>query len=154
MTHNPGYVGGDVAAFITSRLDEDEAVAKAAIESNPGSKGEWSADGDHANGGYVKGADDETIIYAGGEPRLQEAEHVARHDPARVLREIEAHRLTVKLHDRVHDCPVTVPVGDPGRFREGMYVSTEHIEDGDCTTLCALAAIWGDHPDNLGWRFQ
>jgi hypothetical protein len=70
----------------------------------------------------------------------------------RIWRELAAKRLIVKLHDRVHECPVIVPVGNPEAFAEGMYVSTEYVDGEDpdvspCTTLRALGAVWSDHAD-------
>jgi hypothetical protein len=146
----------DLAAFISARLSEDEAAAKAATARQP--YDEWDAVG-------AGGEDDVAlsnwrvvaIAIPGLKPEHSPAaravmRHIARHDPARVLREVAARRLMAKLHDRVHTCPVIVPVANPSAFAEGMYVSDEYIDGDDpevspCTTLRAIAATWSDHPD-------
>jgi hypothetical protein len=52
------------------------------------------------------------------------AGHIARHDPARVLREVEAKRQMLAFHDRAHP------------------------HDGDpCTTQRLLVLPYADHPD-------
>ncbi len=57
----------DLTAFLRARLDEDERVARAAVDFDYGVR-DWADDGDPVNA------------------------HIARHDPARVLREVEAKR--------------------------------------------------------------
>jgi hypothetical protein len=70
----------------------------------------------------------------------------------RPRRELAAKRAIVELHDRVHDCPVIVPTGNPAAFPGTLgYVSTEHVDEGTvlrvCTTLREVAAVYSDHPD-------
>jgi hypothetical protein len=65
-------------------------------------------------------------------------EHVARHDPARVLAECEARRRIVRLH------------GNDWNPRGKCQVCDEV---GPCDTLCALALPYVDHPDyDEAWR--
>lgn len=153
---------GGLTAFITARFDEDEAIARSAAEQGAA---EWTASYDpeweirrESCGVY---AGEGVMIYDEGTPSVQEALHVARHDPARALAEVAAKRMIAELHDRAHDCPVIVPVSNPGAFPGALgYVSTEHIDGEDpdphvtpCTTLRALAAVYGGHPDyREEWR--
>jgi hypothetical protein len=115
----------DLAAFIEARLADDEMLSAELHRT------EWCNSIDR-DGGYEEGRCD--CGY-----------------PARVLREVAAKRLTLKLHDRVHTCPVIVPVSDPTAFAEGMYVSDEYVDDDSdvtpCTTMRLLAAAWSDHGD-------
>jgi hypothetical protein len=80
----------DLAAFIAARLDEDEAEARVLGGS------EWDAqhfrDGDWAIRGTGMGP---RAIADAWKPET--ARHVARHDPARVLREVAAKRAMVAM---------------------------------------------------------
>ena len=71
----------DLTGFLTARLDEDEAVAKAAQEVAP--------------------TDTELAQQAG--PCVSDATyaHIGRHGPARVLREVEAVRNLIVLADEI-----------------------------------------------------
>jgi hypothetical protein len=76
----------DLAAFLKARLDEDEAAASAA------SPGPWRL---NAEGDEVLAVDDVTVAEAfalSGRQLRATADHIARHDPARVLREVAAGR--------------------------------------------------------------
>jgi hypothetical protein len=131
----------DLAAFLAERLDEDEAAAKAAIKGGKpeiGTVGQWNA--------YLEGGDDGWAVEhdAGGKGcgiigDRAIAEHIARHDPARALREVQAKRSITEAHDREHYCPLPVLPG-----RHGQLWTPE---EGPCWTLLLLAAVWSDHPD-------
>jgi hypothetical protein len=83
----------DLIAFLRARLDEDEQAAVAAAgqptyydwevhEADPRKQREVRVKGESHQ--VVSGVDDST------------AEHIARHDPARVLREVEAMRRLIQ----------------------------------------------------------
>jgi Family of unknown function (DUF6221) len=101
-----------LVAFLSARLDEDEAAAKAAwgIEWN------W-----------------QDLARPFREPSsVAHTVHIARHDPGRVLREVEAKRALLRGHEGVHRC-------DWGEHRGGEF--------GPCSRVRILAAIYRDHPD-------
>jgi hypothetical protein len=92
-----------------------------------------------------------------GNPDATNREHAARHDPARVLREVEAKRQILALH---HPSPgLRHPVTDyhvdicaACDVPELPQAEWEHIDGFDgsiypCDTVRALAAVWSDHPD-------
>ncbi|MFI6603879.1 DUF6221 family protein [Nonomuraea sp. NPDC050536] len=101
----------DLSLFLTARLDEDEQTARAATPGpwsyDPGK--EWY-DGDDfvtmTNGqefvGYGGLSDLRGAVCITGEAghaqSARDAEHIARHDPARALREVEAKRRTLARH--------------------------------------------------------
>jgi Family of unknown function (DUF6221) len=142
----------DLVAFLTARLDEDEAAAKAAggfLDS--GSPGELAANLQH--------------FRWRGSPIAEAAiAHVAEHRPARVLREIDAKRNILAEHPVDAEllawslkaaevvagraAPLSwcmrcyTPLPD-SRDDEDQY---EHV-DWPCPTLRALAAVWSGHPD-------
>src|SRR5258708_21951486 len=114
----------DLAAFLTARLDEDEAVAKAATE-GPWA---WAATGEKDNSwavALVGDADEEEKmlsgrIEAGGgvliDPvcegingHLPDAPHIARHDPARAPRRVDAAPKILAAHH------AGTPPADPPR---------------------------------------
>jgi hypothetical protein len=101
----------DLTGFLTARLNEVEAAARATVEPRT-----WH--GEHlALHGRLLAADEA---------------HIKRHDPARVLREVEAHR---KILAEYADMP----------FRDEAI--------GLRFAVGALAAIWSDHPDfDPAWK--
>lgn len=118
----------DLVAFLGARLAEDEAAAKAA----------WGVEWDWR---YV------TRPF-GERPSIAHTVHMARHDPARALRDVEAKRAILAEHgpanggrnaDRCRVCTAITHTGvghtDARRFR------------APCPTLLFLAAVYSDHPD-------
>lgn len=130
----------DLIAFVTARLDEDEAAAKGCSLEN------WKASGPMPSSGYIGPADwylvgrvnaHEGKLLATGldihDPEHRCLIHAARHDPARVLREVEAKRAIVGWHVPVKDC-------EPPQ----CIICLEYVP---CRTLSALAAVYSGHPD-------
>ena len=126
----------DLAAFLNARLDEDEAAARDAYYEGQ----RWITEeegvyrypvfSDPVNPAY---ADQELVQMA---DRKRDARHIARWDPARVLREVEAKRKIIAEADRSMK---SIPFG--------------HRYDFALMTLRALAAVYSDHPDYLEeWR--
>ena len=65
--------------------------------------------------------------------------HMARHDPARTIREAEAGRLLIERYKRacaVRESVVSFTAGQDDGYRQACLDS---IRD--------LAAVWSDHPD-------
>lgn len=112
-----------VVDFLEARLAEDELTAQAAIEGDAS----WHAlytyrDVKDSDGHYVVLADDRL-------PTMGQAAHIARHHPARVLRQCEAVRAVIADFLRLD------ALGDlAGRS------ATE-------TSLKQLAFPYRDHPD-------
>lgn len=76
-------------------------------------------------------------------------DHIARHQPGRVLAECEAKRRIVEDHTDSREpdyCPRCVKYRDQW---EGFIVYCPH----PCPTLAALASVYADHPDYRDeWR--
>jgi hypothetical protein len=84
-------------------------------------------------------AGDEVMIYDEGTPSVQEAQHIARHDPARVLREVAAKRAVLDAYRAERDGGF----GGSG-FTEGLEFTLRHA-----------AVAWDDHPGyREEWRPQ
>lgn len=114
----------DLVEFLTARLDEDEQVARAAIA--PGPTGSWVVHVGRAIGVVCTAESGQRVASVS---RAPQSEHIARHDPARVLADVEAKRRLLAVLD-----------GDPfdALGAEGAYklLVAKH-----------LAAPYADHPD-------
>ncbi|WP_129769847.1 DUF6221 family protein [Streptomyces sp. L-9-10] len=150
----------DLVAFLRARLDEDEQVALESIGqtgvmlagADAASVSVWRVVERQATGTFVTARDQwdrvtEVVPTYGG----MYAEHIARHDPARVLREIDAKRQIVKAHGVAvlragggaqHFVTATVC-----RSCEPNHQFPE--QSWPCPTLRLLALPYADHPDHL-----
>ncbi|MCX4450676.1 DUF6221 family protein [Streptomyces sp. NBC_01789] len=134
--------------FLRDRLDEDYEVARLTLGPNVMAR---VRRGDPAPRWVPSPEGDAGIWDSDGTPRVKfvwarERDHIMRHDPARVLREVEAKRQLLALHE-------------PG---------TQEYVDGDvcmactlqgdgpyypCATLRLLTLPYADHPDyRPEWR--
>ena len=109
-------------AWYLGQLDEDERIA---LASEPGPWG-WTNHGDcSAFGREIDGEPATTIaviytldaVVRHSDRHAETAEHIAHHDPARVLREIAARRRRLKRHHPrlAHDTD-WIPCAECGRF--------------------------------------
>jgi len=124
----------DLTEFLSARIAEDEAVARAATQS--AKWWDWPLGIEGKRGGTVRAHEDPYIAMnlADGD-----ATHIARHDPARVLAECEAKRQIVSTMQSAID----------GGWQSQ---SREEIEFVATRVLRALASIYTDHPDyRLEW---
>lgn len=116
----------ELIAFLAARLDEDERVARAAVDFDYGVR-DWADDGDPVNA------------------------HIARHDPTRVLREVEAKRRILEQYE--------ASLEQSKRFRQRaasgvesdaqkLQRSTESIRLLVLLGVVRLLALpYADHPD-------
>jgi hypothetical protein len=91
----------DIALWLRIWLDEDERVAREATA------GTWTVDTCSVITDDVTGDNRSHVLYSVGMhnrgwPSSADAEHIARHDPARVLREVAAKRRVLERHQPVH----------------------------------------------------
>jgi Family of unknown function (DUF6221) len=119
----------DLIAFVTARLDEDAYYAKRAggHEFTFDSHGQLLV----SNGATISKVANLGVQVSGW--------HIARHDPARVLREIAAGRAILA---RYEDC--LARMDDPAYSGAAEYVQIREYED---FVLPNLAAVWDGHPD-------
>jgi len=137
-------MASDLIAFLTARLDEEEREAKYALERLSECAGIQVSDPD--DDGDI-GRCDLLCLDEFGYLELDKTGHMVaysfhalRHNPARALREIEARRSIIKVHDLAeHYCPLPVVPG-----RHGQLWTPE---EGPCWTLHLLAVAYSDHPD-------
>ena len=130
-----------VTGFILARLDEDEAIAKAALDQgrdwiiDPYGSGpeSWQITGwtveqtemENDPAGCVSPIDTTEKRYA---------THIARHHPNRVLAEVAAKRAIVhEFRKVIAESPLA------GRFNESSFQGYQAVRH--------IAAIWSGHPD-------
>jgi len=141
----------DLIEFLETRLAEDEAIARAAT------RGPWKWDDYRVRTLYGRAGEvgeyewDTEVIEASHEGECAcrslctleltvsapDADHVARHDPARVLREVAAMR----------DILGCIKLLDEKLEAENRYPLTSYTYG----VLESLADIWSDHPDYESW---
>jgi hypothetical protein len=162
--------------FLEAHLAEDEAMALAAKRATSG-RWRW----DHGTGEMcndptcpygelvaIDGPYDVVLMDVHGyDTRGDEpwngSEHIARHDPARVLREVEAKRALLARHAREEHW-VGHADAPSGRFlwrvtcstcRDGSceddYDATCGYSDDPCIEVRLLGAVYRDHPDYPAW---
>jgi len=153
VTSSPSRTGVDeLVAFLRERLGEDERVARACLagpwmtgtqagfrESDRVDIGRiiygrtWAAHGDEVRPEFDKWGQVANLEMAW--KHEEHLAHIARHDPARVLREVEAKRKLVDIHGSGnHDCP-------------GAWVGYCDDPDEPCPTLRLLVSVYATHPD-------
>lgn len=140
--------------FLLARLNEDQQIAKAATPGQweiwDGSRERW--DGDPAGKwGYAEvfvGTTEQAVTYhpdtghPSGSVSTEDATHITRHDPARVLAEVEAKRAIVDvyaLNERNDD-------GEDYEYASGWA-------QGLGEAVRHMATVYSDHPDyDESWR--
>jgi hypothetical protein len=116
------HVGLSVVEFLEARVAEDELTAQAAVDGSA----VWRAFYDYRD---VKDSDGHYVVQADSSyPSAEQAAHIARHDPARVLRQCTAVRAVIAELLRRE---ATGDDGDPS------------VRD----LARELAAVYADHPD-------
>lgn len=165
----------DIVEFLTARLDDDQAAADSADTADPSP---WTAATSndcgtnerarHGNG-IVTAADGTALWDCEGSFTLcmtaPSAEHVARHDPARVLREVAAKRAIVEAyqhaawnHAEARDAAArdlrSAPAGFVGRAAN-RYGAAMRYADALELAVLRLAAVYADHADfDEAWRLE
>lgn len=162
----------DVVEFLSARLNEDEAVARLLMahprlrwaqgDGRDGDTGEVFAHvglnsstrcSEHPDGSpnlcsdvRILAVDDDFVRSEAAAAAI--AEHVARHDPARVLADVAAKRATLHEHGDVHCCS--------GRsYPDQVWPDIDSTPEIPCPTVRLLAAPFADHPDfDPAWKVE
>lgn len=88
-------MAADFASWLRAQLDADEATARAVEDNSAPWDGQWKADGPDCLRTY----NDWVLFYGHTHPLAPGlVNHVARHDPARVLADIAAKRRAIGNH--------------------------------------------------------
>ena len=135
----------DLVEFLKARLAEDERRALAVDDNSAPWTGQWVVRGE-----ALKAYNGWTLIYkkAGDDTLFRPGllAHIARHDPARVMREVEAKRAIVDEH------PITTGWDGDGSNRPICLTCSTADQSGGiegdpypCRTLRLLASPYADH---------
>jgi hypothetical protein len=133
----------DLVAFLNARLGEDEVAALRAQEAAPEQSGHWHSayarDDLDPSDWLIATVPLSFTPVAGPGLNQATAAHIARHDPARVLREVEAKR---KILAEI------VPAMDRMEDQIDAEWGTGHDPLVESVALLRImTAVYGDHPD-------
>lgn len=81
---------------MAAHLAEDEAIARAAAFGSDPRSARWAAAAHPSESVIVMDEAGSAVVYNEGSPSDEEAAHIARHDPARALRFVEAMRAIIR----------------------------------------------------------
>jgi hypothetical protein len=133
----------DLVAFLEARLAEDAAAAEGVTAGpwryNPDKM--WNLPGQHFGEEFIAaGPLDRPICVAAtgdaDDPQsMTDAAFIARHDPARTLREVAALRRVVEMYQSILPAP-------PSEEGDGFRLALEQV-------LTAFATVHHDHPQFL-----
>jgi hypothetical protein len=145
----------DLVEWLREQLDEDERIARAAADELEGPElgGEWRYDGRS-----VETVRERTMVAVGSQDLMElgVGRHIARHDPARVLREIEAKRRRLERHTPQMNIGVDSDENDPSTYVPACSIcQTTVVNPGDwpCEELRDDAAVYADRPGyRAAWR--
>jgi hypothetical protein len=138
----------ELTDFVLRMIAEDEAAAETAVDACSGVSElspHWEAEVGHSADGRAFAAVYGAPVQASRQAFAGVAEHIARHDPARVLAECAAYREIVELHTpEDYEGALCTTCND---------LSNPYLFDGDrlirnpCDTLRALASVWAGHSE-------
>lgn len=137
----------ELVQFLRDRLDEDERTALAATP------GPWEQSGIGDYGWTVSFSRPGAGVEAeDSDQGRADAAHIARHDPARVLAEVEAKRRMLDEHKPAR--PEYLPRRELGCLTcTTAQAWDEKANEANCLTLRLLALPYADHPDYCEeWR--
>lgn len=137
----------DLVEFLLARLAEEEAVAWDACRT-PGRR--WVREAI----GHVNDENGDIVVFSDGTTSREQADHIARQDPARVLRQVEAMRAVVALHvpkvgDHLPRQPICAECGGSTWKPESAdrLAPFPWVMPWPCPTLRLIASIWAGHRD-------
>jgi len=144
--------------FVTERLDDDERVAREAggdrwVERGGEVVSAALAAGDYGPQGYWVASS--SFSCEGESEALHEGHgaHIARHDPARALRDVEAKRRILAGVAKWLDPHPDRPCTNEGLFGVECELHAAAIGRISPEVLPLLAMVWTEHPDfDEAWR--
>src|SRR5258708_16103557 len=133
-----------LAKFLEARIAEDKLAALTA-RIGSGDR-EWKAEPPGMSEGRIYDSGGEVVVYDEGSPTFAQAQHIARHDPGRVLREVDAKRQILAEH------PMEPGMVPPARVRccdtnTAQYPQRLHALTRPRPTVRALAPGCSVHKD-------
>jgi hypothetical protein len=151
----------DLIAFLRARLDEDEQAAAWAVRDASVRERGLGEDWEAVRTGLEmrelviqtkpKASRPHRVI-GGLDPLLDEtvAAHVVRHNPDRVLHEVEAKRQLLHAHMRDHECISLLDQGEHSVVDDRpweYWEAKDTAKHGPCLVVRLIALPYSDHPD-------
>ena len=133
------YAMEKLLTFVNARLDEDEAMARAALSNQADPENGWGYE-DRALTPHVG------VIH---EPA--QAAHIVRHDPVRVLRDVEVTRHLLELHYSWNNEAERAADAARGALASNALKWMRAVERSKVNAAEAMLRVearrWADHPD-------
>jgi hypothetical protein len=123
----------EIMEFLKARLDEDQSALRLALSAD------WQVDSMFRTVVNRQGST-ETQIVQDPSAQVRDLEHIARHDPARALREVAAKRRIM------YEYECEVERGAAGS-RPDFQARHGGIVDAYSASLRIIASVYADHPD-------
>lgn len=146
----------EIVAFIKAQLNLDGQLARDAGATRSGKIASWWVDcgcpgklaDEHADNCWDRHVEgDNIVIYDEGGHDEDQARHIARHDPARVLRQTAALRTVVEAYEHLASRDPNEG-RDPGNAEDVAHIVHDiSARETLLGVLRVFAAIDGDHPD-------
>jgi len=142
----------DLIVFLAARLDEDEAAARACKHA------EWRVEGPPPEAGITGPAGEMLLEGRSGQytwahlarPAMHTGyslHHAARHDPARVLREVAAKRAILDEWEDTSGRRYHLPEGVSEGRDDDERLRDDAVAEAMDTVIAHLAAVYSGHPD-------
>lgn len=132
----------EMVVWLRSTLDDVERVAKAAAKDGAAT---WLHEERGGLSAIVRDGNGDVVVYDEGSPTDNQAAHIALHDPAAVLRRVEADRRILDLHERDYTGYAREP-GGCGVCLKWEYYTGAEMESWPCPTVRVLASGWSHMP--------
>jgi hypothetical protein len=146
--HAGGGVVVTLVEFLLARVAEDEQAAQGATLGRTS----WRFENMQIWSGPTTRAPSSGDVLIVKHTWPQEAEHIIRHDPARVLAECRARRAVIELHGLFMAWGRTPVCRECGPDEDVEFQVEVHGRGWPCRTLRALALPFKAHPDfSPGW---
>lgn len=133
----------DLHGWIVQQIDEAQRIAEAARGHG---EGRWHHDTSYPNG-YVYDGGVQPVVYDESTPSPEEAEHIAAHDPATVLRRCEADRRILARHRLDPDVHYEPACKGCGTYGDMELPETDNLNE--CPELLDLGYAHGLTPEIL-----
>ena len=134
----------DLVTWLRAQIDEDERVAHAVADHRQ-RRGElrWTQTDPDRTPGLIGDECGNVVTYDEGRPNEWQAAHIVRHDPYRVLRQVERDRRILDRHAS-YDFPYN-PEDGPGEYSWTGRCDYCH-DPWPCPDLRDVAAPYADRP--------
>jgi Family of unknown function (DUF6221) len=144
----------DIVEFLTARYDEEAASARRAAAVARGA--EWASDIESAPGSCFLGSEGVRSFAQVGVSfgAHSIAEHIAVHDPARVLADIAMRQRLVEAYPKLEQRLAEIRKNDPATYSYD-HAKYAGLREAAQAVLLQFASLYAEHPDyDPAWRID